>query len=69
MAKIVNETTKKSKIISLSLKISMRGNIYIYIYIYITTIFLSLWSAKYLQSWKRVGQNYKIVKNVSLCLL
>ena len=46
--------------------------IYIYIYIYLSLYhryFFSLWSARFLQSWKRVVQKYKIMKNVSPYLM
>ena len=42
---------------------SLRIYIYIYIYIYLYNhCFLILWSARFLQSWKRVVQNYRIMK-------
>ena len=41
---------------------SLRIYIYIYIYFIYHHYFFSLWSARFLQSWKRVVQNYRIMK-------
>ena len=49
-------------------KKSLRIYICIYLFLY-HLCFLSLWSARFLQSWKCVVKRYKIMKNISLCLL
>ena len=51
-------------------KVIARKSLRIYIYLFISHYcFFSFWSTRFLQSWKHVVQKYRIMKNVSPCLL